>query len=37
MIIPLQKIKAHEPYMFQGSLDVSELEEMNNVIRRISV
>ena len=36
MIIPLQKIKAHEPYMFQGSLDVSELEEMNNDIRRIS-
>ncbi len=36
MIIPLQKIKAHEPYTFHGRVDVSELEEMNNDIRQIS-
>jgi uncharacterized protein len=35
MKFSLQKIKAKAPYQFEGEVDVSELEEMNNDIRRI--
>jgi uncharacterized protein len=35
MEFSLQKIKSQAPYQFEGEVDVSELEELNNDIRRI--
>ncbi|WP_188205709.1 YceD family protein [Alkalibacillus aidingensis] len=35
MKIPLQKIKVNEPYKFGETVDVSDLQEMDNDIRRL--